>query len=103
MSEKFISISRLVGVVLLLLAMFLTWMAWTWTAFAVLIAVAVIDIFLVVKKEDTISQWIHKLFPRGVDAGIMVVIGMYTWYIWGFAGFLPVLMGIIIGHLFWNE
>jgi len=94
---------RKIGVVLLGAALLITWLEWTWVALGALLAVGVIDIVLVVKKEKTISQWIHKLFPKAIDAVIMVGIAAYTWAIWGAAGFLPIVMGIVIGHLFWHD
>ena len=36
---------------------------------------------------------------------ILMMIGLliYTWAVFGPAGFVPVLIGVIMGHIFWNE
>jgi len=99
--DKYV-IMRIVGAALLAAAMLITWFSWTWVALGALLAVAAIDIALVILKKDTISQWIHSWFPKVTDAIIMVALCVFTWFIWGFPGLLPVLMGVIIGHLFWH-
>ena len=61
------------------------------------------NIILFFSDEDTISQWVHRLFPRWMDVTIVVLLLIYTWYVFGFEGFTPILMGVIMGHLFWQE
>ncbi|KKM17327.1 hypothetical protein LCGC14_1676860 [marine sediment metagenome] len=92
-----------IGAGLLVAALILIWQIQTLYALIILVAVGIIDLILVFKKKDTISAWIHSLFPKQVDIGIMIGLGVYTWAIFGFAGFLPVCIGVIIGHLFWSE
>lgn len=94
---------RKLGALLIALAMLVTWLNLFWIALAILGIIGIIDIILAIKKEDTISQWIHSLFPQWIDYIVMGIIGFYTWMIWGVEGFLPVFIGIIIGHLFWHE
>ena len=92
-----------IGAGLIALAMVLTLMSLTWVALAVFVVVGIVDIYLEVTDKETISQWIHRLFPKQIDIGIAIALLILTWWIWGPAGFLPVLMGVIVGHLFWNK
>jgi len=96
-------ILRKVGAGLLGLSLVLVWFNAYWPALLSLIAIGGIDLALVAKDEDTISNWIHSLFPKKTDSLIMVGILAYTWYLWGAIGFLPMMMGVIVGHLFWNS
>ena len=91
------------GMGLIGLAIVLTWLKLFWIALVILIAVGILDIGLVVVNKETISQRIHKWFPQWADTIVMVAFVAFTWWIWGVAGFLPVLMGVILGHLFWHE
>jgi len=96
-------ILRKIGAGLIVLALFLVWGSSYWPALSTLIAIGVIDLVLVFKKEDTISNWIHRILPKKIDTFIMIGILTYTWYLWGQEGFLPVMMGVVVGHLFWNS
>jgi len=71
-------------------------------ALGLFIALGAVDIALVVAREKTISQKIHAYFPQKWDYAILAGGLILTWVVWGLVGFLPVLMGIILGHLFWN-
>ena len=92
-----------IGAGLIAFAMILTWMSLTWVAIGVLVFVGIMDLYLEFTNKDTITQWIHKLFPKQIDIGIAIGLLIFTWVVWGPVGFLPVLMGFISGHLFWNE
>lgn len=63
--------------------------------------IGIFDLWLVYKDKTTISQRIHEKFNRWIDALIMVSLLATTWWIWGPGGFVPVMLGVIIGHLFW--
>jgi hypothetical protein len=91
------------GAGLLALALALTWLEMTWLALGVLVLVLVVDIVLVAMKADTISRWIHRQFPKAWDMVVMILLLVYTWFVFGATGFVPVLIGVIMGHLFWNE
>jgi len=91
-----------IGALLLIAALVLTWLGLTWWALGVLIATGFVDLYLVLKKKDTISNWIHDLFPRAIDAIIMVGLLIFTWFVFGPTGFVPVLIGVIIGHILWH-
>ena len=109
---------QIVGAVLIALSLIFMWQGVTkethegvvtltanqhaWTSLVMLVGVGAIDIFLVIKKKKTISQWIHALFTKKVDIIIMVGILIYTWSLLGPIGFLPVMLGTIFGHLFWQ-
>ena len=79
------------------------WQNLYWPALITLISIGIIDLVLVYKKEDTISNWIHSLFPKQIDYVIMVGILVFTWFVWGPVGFLPMMLGVIFGHLFWTR
>jgi hypothetical protein len=71
-----------------------------------LVVVGILDLILSYKDRETITQWIHSLFLRQIDVGIMIGLLVLTWWLMGGGEgttFLPILMGCIIGHLFWNE
>lgn len=72
-------------------------------ALSLLVTTGGIDIYLVLNKEDTISNWIHDLFPKQIDAIIVIALMVFTWWVWGPSAFLPVFLGVTVGHLFWND
>ena len=96
-------ILQIIGAIAIIVALVLTWQAQAAYALYTLIGVGVLDLYLHFAKKDTISQWIHHLFPRQIDVGIAITILLYTWHVFGPIGFLPVLIGVIMGHLFWQE
>jgi len=102
MSEKNARFVAITGAALLLIALVLTWLELTWFALAALVLVGVIDIYLVIIKADTISQWVHRQFPKVWDVVVVIGLLVFTWAVFGPTGFLPVLIGVIIGHLFWD-
>jgi len=84
----------------------------TGLAYIPLIAAGVIDLYLVWKKERTISQWIQDLTSnKTIDYAVMVIIiagAFYTGFakygfIGGFETLLPVIVTILALHLFANE
>jgi len=91
------------GAALLAVALILTWRQYTWPALLTLIAAGGFDLYLEMDNKQTISQWIHSLWGKKVDVGIMIGILIYTWGVFGPEGFVPVLIGCIAGHLFWQE
>jgi len=93
-----------IGAGLLIAALVLAWQSLTWFALGALILVGLVDLFLVFENKTTISQWIHQLFGKKTDIGIMIGLLVYTWHIFGGpASFVIMLIGVIMGHLFWNE
>ena len=95
-----------VGAGLFIVALVLTYLQLTTYALICLLIIGIIDIFLERKRKDgyqTISQWIHSLFPKKVDVGILIGLLVFTWWVFGPAGFLPVCIGAICGHFFWQE
>ena len=95
----------IIGAGLLLSALVLTWLKMNaWLVLGVLVLVLIVDIFLVIMKADTISQWIHRQFPKVWDMVILIGLLVCTWiFSGGPAGVVPVLIGVIMGHIFWNE
>ena len=92
-----------IGAALIIAALVMTWYAQVATALIILLAVGILDIVLYVKKKKTISQWVHKLLPKFIDVAIVVGILIYSWSVSGPVGFLPICIGVIVGHLFWQE
>jgi len=73
-----------------------------WTILGMII-VGLVDLWLYFTKRKTISQRIHAFFPKWTDALIMVGLLVWTWMEMGPLGFILVMLGVIIGHLFWQE
>ena len=96
-----------IGAGLFLVGLILTWAQQMIPALAIFIAIGVIDVYLVAKKHQTISKWVHSLFPRQIDFAIMVGLLASTWWVLGAehpgSTFVPILAGVIIGHLFWHS
>jgi len=84
----------------------------TGLAYIPLIAAGVIDLYLVWKKERTISQWIQDLTSnKTIDYTVMVGLLIGTFYtgfakygiIGGFEVLFPMIVIILALHLFANE
>ncbi len=70
-----------------------------WPCYLLLIAVGVIDLILVKKKEPTITQWYRLYLPKKVDTIITVaVVVLFAFYHAPIVG-LYILQGTIHGHL----
>ena len=67
--------------------------------YLVLAAVLLIDLWLVKKKEKTITQWYRAKFPKLVDT--ILTIGLVVLFVWmaGPEMGLYFLIGTINGHL----
>lgn len=84
-----------------------------WTILIVLILVGVFDLYLYFTKQKTLSQgWLlHKLGvsedyrpPKWLLRTIMcVTLGLSWWLFGGVETFVKVLIGIILGHLLWQD
>ena len=93
----------IIGAGLLALALVLAWLKMTWYVLGALVLVGVIDIFLVIMKADTISQWLHRQFPKVWDMVILIGLLVCTWIFFGGpTSVVPVLIGVIMGHIFWD-
>jgi len=93
---------QMIGAGLLVVALLLTWIRFDWIAIFVLGIVGILDIYLLKKHKMTISELIHNLFPRSMDITLMIILLATTWWL-GPPTFLPVMVGVIIGHLLWSE
>jgi len=71
--------------------------------FIALILMGIYDLYLVYKKQPTISQRIQGLFPKAVDKVIMILTMSAVWYFGSWILFTHVMWGIVIGHFLWNE
>ena len=74
-----------------------------WFTFVIMVLIGLTDIVLLIMKRDTISQRYHKLFPQSTDIVIMISVLAATWIFLGISVFIPVMAGVIIGHLAWHE
>ncbi len=72
-------------------------------AFIVLAIMGIVDIYLLVKGNRTISGAVHKAFPRSIDLIILVASVAGVWYVLGVRVFTTVMCGVVLGHLFWQS
>ena len=75
-----------------------------WIILIILIMIGIFDLYLCFTKQKTISQRIHALCPKWAD--ILIMCGLLVGIWWLFGGvriFVPAMIGVIIGHLFWQE
>jgi len=97
-----------IGAGLLVVALVLTWMAETGLAYGALIAAGVIDLYLVIRRRQTISQWIQRLWPKKIDYPVLAALLTYTFtmtfkqygVIAGLQAALPWLVVVLLLHLF---
>ena len=103
---------QIIGALNLILAFVFFCILETGLSLVTLLLVGLIDIYLVVKGKQTISQWIQDLtFNKTIDYTIMGVLLTATvcifWkqlgLITGLTAGLPVLMAILALHLFANK
>ena len=69
---------------------------------ALLVIVGLIDLWLWYTKQETITKWVHRQFPRWGDMAVVIGILVLSWWLFGPAAFLPLCLGIVTGHLFWR-
>lgn len=75
-----------------------------WLILVALIMIGLFDLYLYFTGQRTFSQRIHRLLPKWADILIMIGLLVLTWWLLGGEKmFVPVMVGIIIGHLFWQE
>lgn len=103
MARKAGEVLRWVGAGLLVMALVLTWFKLTVLALVALAGAVTVDIGLVVGREKTISQWIHALLPRWGDYAVLAALAVFSWAVFGPGVFLPLAVGVVAGHLFWQE
>lgn len=87
-----------IGTILLIVAIVLLLLNSIIPAYIVLAIVLGIDLYLVKKKDKTITQWFRPLFPKRIDTIVtLVLIGVFIYSnpIYG----LYFLVGSINGHL----
>jgi hypothetical protein len=101
---------QIVGACLIVLAIVLMWVSklksggktpYLYAAVCVLVAVGVIDLVLIDSQQPTISEFIRQWLPGLWGVLAMIVVVAQTWSIFGLRGLVPVLIGCILGHLFW--
>jgi hypothetical protein len=68
------------------------------------IAIAIYDIYLARHPEkETITAVYRRLFPRWIDYIIIILCGAGIWYVFGVIPFNFYVLGVVKGHLGWNE
>lgn len=103
---------QIIGALNLVIAFILFCALETGLSLIVLLQVGILDVYLVYKGEQTISQWIQDLtYNKTIDYAIMGLLLVATIYVfWKQLGFtmgltagLPVLMAVLALHLFGNK
>jgi len=75
-----------------------------WLILIVLIMIGLFDLYLCLTGQKTFSQRIHRLLPKWADILVMIGLLVCTWWLFGGEKmFVPVMIGVIMGHLFWQE
>lgn len=91
----------MLGAIMLIAALALTWLRFDWAAVFVLGFVGALDMYLIKKHRMTITEWTRRLFPRSIDVVILIILLATTWWL-GPKMFLPVMLGTILGHCLWD-
>ena len=78
------------------------WGPAVWFALVLFLGVGLVDLALVARKEQTISQKVNLAFPQWLDLTILVGLMVLLWVVAGPSVFLPALAGVTFGHLFWR-
>ena len=87
-----------IGTGLLIAALIFLFLKDIAVCYFILITVLIIDLYLVKKKEQTITQWYRKKFPRLIDTILTISLAGIFIYMDPVFG-LFFLMGTINGHL----
>lgn len=82
-----------------------------WIVLFVLIGVGIFDLWLYFTDQKTLSQgWVFDKpgininLPKWVLRTIMIILLGLTWWLFGGVGtFVKVLIGVIIGHVLWQD
>jgi len=82
-----------------------------WIILIILTITGVFDLWLYFSDQKTLSQgWIFDKIgvmfgpPKWLMRAIMIVLLILTWWLFGgIETFIKVLIGIIIGHLCWQD
>jgi len=98
-----VNIVRIVATVLLALTLVLGLLNLVVFGLITLGVVAVLDLLLHFKKVDTVSQRIHKWFPQWGDFGVLALFGVLIGTRTDYVVFFWVAIGVLLGHLFWND
>ena len=77
----------------------------------ILILIGVFDLYLYFTNQKTLSQgWIFDKFgikwnpEKWIYQAILIgLLGLTWWQFGGIDTFVPVLIGVIMGHLLWKE
>jgi len=91
-----------IGALALVVAFVLCILKETGFALALLIGIALFDLWLEVTDQQTISQWIHDKFPPKTDRLIMIGFATAAFFVFGgWQGLLVAILYTVVGHLFW--
>lgn len=73
-----------------------------WMFLTFLCCVGLLDIYLLVTKQKTLSQRYHKLLPPWADLIVLCVILGVAWWLGGIGYFNTAMFFVILGHLMWH-
>lgn len=88
-----------IGAVLWVISLVLLFKEVILPCYLTLLAIGIIDLFLVSKKEKTITQWYRPFLPKKVDTILTVVVVILFIKFHGALVGLYFLQGTIHGHL----
>ena len=71
----------------------------TWIELALWISIGIWDLYLKFRGHKTISKQIEAFLPQGVDVGIVLLLLVVVWGIYGPADFVVALRWCMIGHV----
>lgn len=74
-----------------------------WLIIIFLSVVGLYDLYRIAIGEKTISQKVHAWTGKWGDAAILVGIMALVWIFLGHEYFATILVGVTLGHFFWNK
>jgi hypothetical protein len=78
-----------------------------WILLIALAALGLYDLYLELSKQQTVTQKLGVYFrdwPKWAGYVVMIVTVVLGWWLCGGITFaLPLIIGIVIGHLLWND
>jgi len=70
-----------------------------WIEIIIWAAIGMWDLWLTFKGHDSISQQVEKDMPRWADVAIVIGLLVFTWWLFGPAGFVVALRWTMVGHI----
>ncbi|GAI75591.1 unnamed protein product, partial [marine sediment metagenome] len=92
---------QIIGIALLLLSLLMGLIKETGIAYGILLGVLILDLYIIKKNHQTITQWFRRQFPGWFDKIIMSMLLSIIIYSAGWLAGFWFLFGTINGHLSW--